>query len=523
MRREVLVVPMILAALALSGCTSLENLRHLVDSRPKSQSEAATIHLAHLSTKLMTEDVVDELSPRFAMNGDTALQKIAPVTGLFDEILSTEIDARIKIELAPKGTATPPEANGNQTSTTSQQTTQSAAKLTAGADPFTAYSTANALHQEVTVLNNYARNFPTRAGHRPFLVRLQLSVIPKRRNLPYDIYSDLIFFADLGPLNESYRQRRRRAKHPSLLNERKAVFAIPLLASENLERGIDSRSRALRSGLGLSGAGLLGTTSVGAGVDAERLNKLQSLANDLNGLFTIGRVTDNVLRARFGAVQNAEPSYEMIPRTHHITILLLIPEGAKTVEIEAKQSMRHAVTGEPLDRNQGSDAFVKKIAQAVAPFKLKYDFSKRTNPKLGSEEDLCVFRHGLDEEEHEEKEFETLKVVQFVRKRLRGDFVKGDFDTFLQRVKTCLQREKDKGYEGLIEFEAVDRAHVLWTQIAQIQADLPDAFVSFEVPEDQTPVANHVRSWEPLPAEKPKSKKKDAAKQESEKSKPSNQ
>ncbi len=515
MRRKVLAVLVVLAVAAVIGYTSRENLRHLVVSKPKSQSEAATIHLAHLSSKLVTRDVVNALSPGFTINGDSALQKVAPTTGIFDEILSTKIDAKVTFELSPKGAQKPPDANGEPTSESSQATPQSPEKLTANADPFTAYSTANALHQEVAVLNNYIRNFPTRRGYRPYLVRLQLSVIPKRRNLPYDIYSDLIFFADLGPLNESYLDRRKRAEDEDLLTERKAVFAIPLLASENLERGIDTRSRALRNSLGLSGAGLLGTTSAGADVDAERLSKLQSLANDLNGLFTIGRVTDNVLRARFGAVQNAEPSYEMIPRTHNISLLLLIPEDAKTVEIEAKQSMRHAVTGEPLDRNQGSGAFIAKISDAVAPFKLKYDFSARELPQRGSKEDLCVFRHGLDDSERNRIDFETSKVVQFVRKRLRGDVAKGDFDTFLKRVRVCLQREKGHGYENLAAFEAVDRAHVLWTQIAQIQADLPDAFVSFEVPAGETPAANHLRNWTPPISEKPKPDEKAPAKQKS--------
>lgn len=55
-----------------------------------------------------------------------------------------------------------------------------------GVDAFTRYTAANALKQELVVLNRYVRDAAQRTGYEPFLVRLQFGVQPRRRDQPFD-------------------------------------------------------------------------------------------------------------------------------------------------------------------------------------------------------------------------------------------------------------------------------------------------------------------------------------------------
>jgi hypothetical protein len=55
--------------------------------------------------------------------------------------------------------------------------------------------------------------------------------------------------------------------------------------------------------------------------------QLESVAGrDYNSAFTVARVSHNTLRVRFGALNQAQAQYSMIPQTHNVTLLLMVPE-----------------------------------------------------------------------------------------------------------------------------------------------------------------------------------------------------
>jgi hypothetical protein len=55
-----------------------------------------------------------------------------------------------------------------------------------GISAFTRYTAANALKQEIVVLNRYVRDAVQRTGYEPFLVRMQFGVQPRQRQQPFD-------------------------------------------------------------------------------------------------------------------------------------------------------------------------------------------------------------------------------------------------------------------------------------------------------------------------------------------------
>lgn len=473
-----------LSSFFLFGCSNIISDRQEFFP-PANQSEAATTHLAVLARTPFNDEVIKALSPNFAIDGKTAFEQSVPLTGLFVDLLRREIRAAVSVKAIPSGDPEvkdpdKPEAPAPKAAKAPES------KDISASDPFTRYSSANALVQEVKNLNNYLRSVPQLDGHTPYLVRLQLSVIPKRRNLPYDVFSDLSVFADTSASAVSFLAQRARTDG-GITDEQVLVPAIPLFATENIERGLDQRSRELLRSVAASGSGALGNVSLGGTASAAQEQSVGGVANDFNGLFTIGSVTANVLRVRLGAAQNAANSYEMIPRTHNITLLLLVPDNARVVSIKATQTMRHVLTGDQLKRGTGGSRFLSELRGVVRRLRVRgSSFEAITR---GSRDDLCAFNHRPNSgiikliEDSEEA-----RAVDFVRKRLRGDLVRGDFETFKLRVRHCFERNRRKDADGnpvweeLIDFEAAAAAVEMWQQLASVQAELPDSFVAFEVP-----------------------------------------
>ncbi|MGC1470865.1 MAG: hypothetical protein WA793_15925, partial [Sphingorhabdus sp.] len=65
-----------------------------------------------------------------------------------------------------------------------------------GQDPMLRYLAATAVYQEVNLLNRYITDAVRFRGAQAFLVRLQLSVLPAQRALPYDVTTDITIHAD---------------------------------------------------------------------------------------------------------------------------------------------------------------------------------------------------------------------------------------------------------------------------------------------------------------------------------------
>ncbi|MFT5049913.1 MAG: hypothetical protein ACI8QZ_001306 [Chlamydiales bacterium] len=221
-----------------------------------------------------------------------------------------------------------------------------------GGDAMMRYAAATSLYQEVQLLNRYVRDAAIPTGFRPYVVRLQISLMPRRRHQPYDTYSTLSFFTNPGAtatsdsgLSDPTAPKGRGAEvqvpgttlrgGDDLLQadqDLQAPRVLPLLVSDNLESSLESKSSQVIRALKLSLTGLWDQSGANLGSSGVRSGSTDDVVGrDLNSLLTVARVSENTLRVRLGAVQAATTDYAMVPRNHNITLLLMVPEAAGAV------------------------------------------------------------------------------------------------------------------------------------------------------------------------------------------------
>jgi hypothetical protein len=379
--------------IALAGC-SPEELLPLRENLAEHAGDVGLVRMAVLS-KAPWHQIAGELAPNFKLTPAAAVAAVVPSTSSSEE---KELDATIvslALQRMPRTTPTgepnvpdeapeaadPSKLVGNRTagalpglSDTQRKSVQEAI------DPITQYQAANALLQEVALLNKAVQLAALRDGYVPYFVRLQLAMVPYVRHQPYDTYTQLSFFIDDG---------KKYDRLPAV---------IPLLVTDNLEGSVQTRSadaiQQVSIAISLLQAGLGG--ALGVQKFNERFAAL--FGRDLNSLFTIGQIADNAIMARFGARRSPVSGYDLVARTHNVSLLVLIPkevfaggcdtsaESLPYINIMSHTQMRHAnartlLPGRP-EKDFGAD-FVK-INKA-------YDVKK--NGKIAAAEDVSPLKN----------------------------------------------------------------------------------------------------------------------------------
>ncbi len=343
---------------------------HRVDSR----AEAGSTHVA-VQMIAPWEQYVDAMSANFSMDEKTALASVLPSTLLFTRKV---LDAnQVGVRLAPPTSSTSlsrttsVDAEGKET-TISEQTQKKdpgdvskvtpeagiAGDRTAGgiagidlvkedldSDPFLKHQVALALKQEVALLNRQAKNAALRHGMVPYIIRMQISLMPNARRQPYDtdVYTSIF-----------YRDGYEKVGDTPL----KTPYVMPMLVSDNLEAALQSRSidqlRKRTFALNLLFKGF------GANLDAQRFNEQfeNAFGRDMNSLMTVSRASDNTLRARLGAQLTPSSQYAMVTRHHYISFVLLVDERyarhmeehgmAPTMALVTRTDMTDAEKGDKL-------------------------------------------------------------------------------------------------------------------------------------------------------------------------------
>jgi len=365
--------------------------------------EAGSMHVAVLSVAPW-EAYVDDLAPHFKLDAKQALQEVVPVTSQLDEIVQRAL--AMKVGLAPPTSSTTTtrttkqEADAEPLSSferTSERAPGDASKaeappLPAGGDslvqdplkvrelqvdPFLKYRAANALFQEVQILNRYAADAAMRDGYKPYIVRLQVSLLPNARNEPYDAYIDLSFFcrATDSASPEKSLTESRGIDVPGLA---RLPTVVPLIVTDSYEATLTQRQDEQVRQFGLALSFLLGGFGGNAGANFMKKQYERIIANDVNSLHTVARLTDNTLRVRFGAMVQAQSRYAMIPSTHDISLLLLVPADAylvdepREIRISAHKAFMDALEGDELGW-RSSEAKFASIKEVAAKYGLEED------------------------------------------------------------------------------------------------------------------------------------------------------
>ena len=343
------------------------------------------------------EEYVLDLSPDFQVKtGEDALKHVLPTTGTLEEkiINSFGASANVNVDVGAlgllKGSAEEDtaqdseehshsehkkaetkkhEGDASKESVPSKQAPAGKPSEGAGRDPMLEYAAATAFFQEVKFLNRYVADAALRRGYRAYVVRLQMSVVPYVRHTPLDVYTNISFFP---------RREKLELSTPGSVPQPAAAQAIPypaevipLLVTDNLENTIKSRSLDSIKNLALTLSFLHPGVGGGGTLESKHKDFAHALGGDLNSLLTVGRVNDNTLQVRLGAVKDiACPlEYAMLPRTHNVTILLMVPaqflddeqDTVCRITAVSKTLVREAKTGKPL--NPQSEAQRRKLVE----------------------------------------------------------------------------------------------------------------------------------------------------------------
>jgi hypothetical protein len=351
-------------ALVVPGCLfGLGEAELYTSRRVERQHEAGSVHFAVLSVSPW-EEVASSLQPKFELDEDGALEAVVPTTKALEESVLKSVQAAVGVRVVKDGANesntkenTAPSAIVEGADRTQGAPSNSVLDEPQGMDPFLRYSAATALLQEVRLLNRYISDAAVRRGCRAYAVRMQIALLPSARNEPYDAYATIAFFTEEGG---TFRDPGAVAQGgaPDVIlrgmdeespTRGRAPHVIPLLATDNLEGAVHSRT--VDDVKQMAGALFFAAGPLGLSGDVQEFTKnLQGvMGRDLNALLTVARVSDNSIRVRLGAMQQAASNYAMVPRTHNITVLVLAPEGSsRTLRAVAKTVLIDAETGKPL-------------------------------------------------------------------------------------------------------------------------------------------------------------------------------
>lgn len=406
----------------LSGCG--HNLKlYEPPNLAANMEEAGSVHLAVLSVGKW-DDYRQALMPNFGLKCDDA--KSAAVQASREqadaELDATRLALGVAVDASSKPTSAAPPTDNPQPSDLRAQTAEPKAFAI---DPMTSYVAGAALCQEVQLLNRYLGDLVAEDGFFPYVVRLQLSVMPNGRRRAYDTYANLSFFGHFessllsevstpeiagrtpgtpyilqttrsaafndysaavqesiqsikDPAEAANVQQRLEEAQKKHREPPRNPIIIPALVTDELETASHTRSVDQIRQLALALSYVRGVVGAGLGFEstAEQLGK--ALGHDTNSLFTIARLSPNTLRVRFGAEQEIATEYAMVPQTHNVTLIVLAPHEVveqerlfqRRIDVLMRTELRSTDSGQELPPRDpaGRSERLAKISQLYQPY-----------------------------------------------------------------------------------------------------------------------------------------------------------
>jgi hypothetical protein len=309
------------------------------------QSNLVSTHLAVLSVESF-DSARRKLSPNFKLTGDDAVKLVNPTIGgaASSRLDSLRVGGELGVDITPDaiglGDTEAPALPGSAPRPPVFSGPANFKDLLEQASPFRTsrileYQLAQSLFEQVSMLNSTVAAAAIPQGYQGYIVQLQVAVMPRTQNLTADIYADIAFFSVTKSLDITKSRLAQQAQLGSgqgpLTPDSRRISIIPLLSTDSLESVVNSSSvdevRAISGGLRAA------ASRVNLGVSAERiLEQIQaSLGKRLFSSYSVARLSENTLRARFGAVPDGSGASRAVPRTHKVPVLLLIPDDLATV------------------------------------------------------------------------------------------------------------------------------------------------------------------------------------------------
>lgn len=379
-----LVCLILAVAVGVSGCGSLKRAAPDEGNKAVNQiDQAASLHTS-ITSIAPWEDIKDKLKPGFALSANDALTKSIPTTLVrLDRVLDL---LRVQLALTPSitkqsSTTTTSSGTGKDPATTSDSKTERSspdlptmapptglsasapatlAAPDAPADALLQYQTAANLLRDIAVLNSEVDNVSRRTGQDAFLTRIQVSVMPLRHGLGYDVYANLSMFGSTGSFDPRTGERTEGELLPAV------PLVIPILSTDSVQATRRSTNSTAQREVGLALNLLQGFGSVGASLGRNQGNENDAAGNDLESVVTVGRLSDNTIRIRMGADPLPGGGYGMVARTFNISAVVFLPKDAKQLYYVSRLSLHHVLDGTELSttRTPSYEEGITRISQS---------------------------------------------------------------------------------------------------------------------------------------------------------------
>jgi hypothetical protein len=326
---------------------------YLADNSDLDQATVGGEYISIIGARALDE-VIDELQPQFNLTAEEALQKAVPDTLNSSATTSSSSKFALQIMLAQILNST----NGSNSAISSQPSSLDILTnfpFALSVDPMLQYRAAASLYENVKLLNRSLKDIPRFDGYVPYIVTIQISLIPYRHEAPYDTYADVAFFTDSNTAPES----------PGPASET-IPMVYPMPTSDALEMSNDQQSRNQLRELNV----VLEAATHGVGVQAATEQQKQrnetSSGYNLNSLVTVGRISQNCMQVRIGARNAAGlEQFNMLPETRNVTFLVFAPKDAKELQMLSHTVFRDIKTDRVLkelsDEKVESDFLVNVI------------------------------------------------------------------------------------------------------------------------------------------------------------------
>jgi len=170
----------------------------------RSDRDVASVHVAVQSVAPF-EDYIAALQPTFKMTADDALNKAVAQTRTQGTEMLTAFIAAFTASMRGGGVAAPADEKPLSAATPDAVSRTITPALPEGKpelDQIVLHNSATALMQYVAQLNTYVRDAAVATRTRPYLVRMQISVLPTTSTRGYDAYSTVSFFTESGPASQ---------------------------------------------------------------------------------------------------------------------------------------------------------------------------------------------------------------------------------------------------------------------------------------------------------------------------------
>ena len=434
------------------------------------------------------EDHKERLKPKFTLSGDSALNKVAPTTSSLSKNQIKSIASNLSLGFPTKEvtkTLMTKTVDGVDTSSEERKSTSKSGNIPedevlsesirrviegeskdneiSNLDPLTKYWTAAALYQEVQLLNEYISDINLDDKYQAFITRVQISQIPYIRRAPYDAIVDLSFFV----------QSKGKDSGTTL------PIVLPMLVTDNLELSNKSYHLETVRNLSLALQGMIGNVGLKVGTDAYNQLITEILGHDINSLLTVGRLHNNILRVRLGAMQQGGGLYAVVPHTQTVSLVVLIRKKENTADgydliVTSKTEWKH--TSDPEKNPIISDSNFQKYLKKFNKFSVDIGYSKISIEEFNK----IITAYNDNDFDEFKKYFKPKSVVNVSEKKGEQNF----FEKFISRylIKNVDLTNVSYSDASIVNQNNIVNSRLLWGKLASIIASSQFDQSSVQIP-----------------------------------------